>query len=124
MQLQLFHYTCDHGRAAIGPSGFVVPIRVHSPEAAARLPVELAWMGEVSWFTDMAVPDRIALGLTSAMQPCDRTAFRYRVTDAAECLPWSVAYRLLPRDAWRLTVGDHLPGRWWVAWEPVPVELA
>jgi hypothetical protein len=100
-----------------------VPLGVHSPEAAAKLPDEWEWLAEVSWFTDMAHPDRIGLGLTSAVQSCDRTAFRYRVTDPGLLLPWAVACHLLPRAAWRLTVGDHSPGRWWVAWEPVPVVL-
>jgi hypothetical protein len=123
MTRALFHYTCDHGRAALGRAGFAVPIRTHSPTAAAQLPEELAWMAELVWFTDQRHPDPVALGLTRATIDCDRTRFRYRVTDPAGIDPWLTVTRSLPRAAWKLTQGDARPGQGWVARGPVPVEL-
>lgn len=119
----LYHFTCTCGRDAIGPTGVVLPIAHHTPEAVKRCPPDWRWMTEVCWFTDMARPDPVALGLTKRTIGCDRTEYRYRVTDPGGVQPWRTAARELPRNAWRLTRGDHLPGRWWVAHGPVPVVL-
>lgn len=119
----LYHFTCDHGREALGKTGLVKPPAQWAPEAAKKYPEGWGWLGEVCWFTDLARPDAIALGLTSATLGCDRTRWRYRVTDDTGIKPWAVAARSLPRTAWQLTIGDYLPGRWWLAWGPVPVQL-
>lgn len=122
--MPLFHYTCDHGRDAIGTEGFIAPPRIHSPEVAERYPEELAWLADVVWLTNQPHPDPIALGLTSEILDCDRTRWRYRVTDSMGCESYMLAARSwLPRSAWQLTVGDHRPGLWWVARGWVPVEL-
>lgn len=120
----LYHYTCDCGRRAIGDPGLVLPIGLHSPEAAARVPDEWAWLVELCWFTTQAQPDAVALGLTKETIACDRTRWRYRVTDPTGVEPWTTAARTLPRNAYKLTLGDHRPGLWWIARGPVPVEMA
>jgi hypothetical protein len=119
--MELFHYTCEHGRAALGDVGVVVPMRKHAPESAERLPADWGWMADLVWFTDQWPPDRIDLGLTMAVTPCDRTQHRYRATDASSLVPWHVGWLELPRNAWMLTQGDRRPGRWWLGWDPVPV---
>jgi hypothetical protein len=102
----LYHYTCEHGRAGIdgllvpGPDGFI-------------------------WLTDMAYPNRDALGLTMNYTRCDRTRYRYRVTDNSGAVPWTTVRRSA-RPAWREWI-EEAPGvrprHWWIAIDPVPVVL-
>lgn len=120
---ELYHYTCHCGRQGIGNTGLAKPMRMHSPDAVARCPEEWRWLTELVWFTSQVRPDAVALGLTRETIQCDRTRWRYRVTDATGVRPWKAVARDLPRNAWQLTVGDHRPGLWWVADRPVPVVL-
>jgi hypothetical protein len=122
----LYHYTCGHGRDAIGDTGLVVPIRISTPHAAATMDAgDHAWMADVAWFTDLPVVDRDALGLTSATIDCDRGEYRFRVLDASLCTKYTEAWRSIPRR-------DHLalsraigarPAHWFIARQPVPVCL-
>lgn len=116
----LWHYTCDHGRRAIGERGSLIP-------AAARPGVGnlSPWTALLVWMTDLDVPVRDGLGLTSHTLTCDRTVYRYRVTDPADCLPWMVVrHSLSPayRDGVERAPGA-LPRHWWVSPLPVPVVL-
>lgn len=82
----LYHYTCDHGRAAIGERGSLVP-------AAELTTRPTPWQADYVWLTDLATPMREALGLTNYIISCDRTVHRYRVTDGDYVLPWHIAAR-------------------------------
>ena len=73
--MRLFHYTCEHGRAGIGDNGWLRPAQTF-------------WGGEpLIWLTDMDVPDRVGLGLTSHILSCDRLDYRY-VVEALAAYPW------------------------------------
>lgn len=113
----LWHYTCDHGHEDIGarlvPGTWLQPGR--------RMP----WTSRVVWLTDMAVPDRDALGLTMHIAACDRTVHRYRVTDdsaVVRYVEWAreALYRLQREQV--ENVPGALPMHWWVSDEPVSVE--
>lgn len=107
----LYHYT-DAGHAdLIVQTDLVVPgkdIGLHSP---------------LAWFTDLDVPHREALGLTSHILPYDRTERRFRVTDGEWVKPWVELRKLMPRKYVAMLEGA--PGallmHWWVAARPVPV---
>lgn len=124
--LQLWHYTCDHGHDAIGQSGYlrsIVDLATAEKLAARGLPSEF---GRWIWLTDLDTPVRGALGLTSHILGCDRTAHRYRVTwptGAADIQPWTTVRRLAPRDLLAsLEQGDARPRHWYVSRHPVGVE--
>lgn len=120
-----WHYTCDHGRNAIGDHGYVVGISTHTPQAA-RVLVEQGWpavWADLTWFTDLDVPFRDALGLTSTSIRCDRTRHRYRVTDVFPLRRWlgsQVRRELDPRMVDELE-RHGLAAHWWIATQPVPV---
>ena len=114
-----WHYTCDHGRAALGDAGIVHPAKYLTDRP-------MPWPGRFAWFTDMDTPQPAALGLTRILVSCDRTAHRYRVTDDTHLTPWSDFARNLPRavrDELELEPGAR-PRHWWVALLGVPVEYA
>jgi hypothetical protein len=109
----LYHYTCDHAVDRIGVSGLLLPGAL------------MAGLGdEFAWFTDLEVPIVPALGLTSVLLTCDRTAHRYRVVDDVDVLPWrNTRWTVdkLRRDA--IEVPGTSPGNWFVSRRPVPVVL-
>lgn len=114
----LFHYTCDHGHKALGSGSCTL-----LPLTGQRLTPAPPAGGAFVWLTDLDVPFRAALGLTSVALRCDRTAHRYRVTGGdATPLRWLQARRLFPpayRDALERAPGA-MPAHWWVAGEGVP----
>ena len=122
--MTLYHFTCDHGRHALGTSGVVLPLAQWNPRAAARLTPERAAIARLSWFTDLDAAVRDALGLTSTALACDRTQFRYRVTaDPVPCLPWLLSPY---RRGWMLDLErapGAMPRHWYVADTSVRVEL-
>lgn len=115
--MTLWHFTCDHGRAQIvdvlrSGSDLVDPA---NPRAEFASPFV--------WLTDLALPNRSALGLTMHHISCDRTVHRYRVTDESTCVRWLAARRVLPRgyvDGLELAP-DARPAHWWISAAPVPV---
>ena len=120
----LYHYTCAHGCQAIGEEGLLQPLRVLMPREQRvgwepwRLPI-----ADLIWLTDLNVPFREALGLTSYSLGCDRTTYRYRVTDASLCQPYVKVRRQLPRQL-RIQLESAegvMPRHWWVSLAPVPV---
>lgn len=120
MVVTLWHYTCEHGRAGLGNSGTVLPPvmqdRFDPRMAALHAP---GW----AWFTDLAVPQRAALGLTRYVVSCDRIVHRYRVTDTTDVHRWLDVRRRMParwRDDLESEPGAR-PAHWWVAAGPVPV---
>lgn len=106
----LYHYTChDHGEIGIRESGLIKPGR-----------------DGLVWMTDLDVPVREALGLTSYSLRCDRTAVRFEVTDNGYTQPWVRARRGLdPRFVADL---EAAPGimlmHWWVSGRPVRLARA
>lgn len=121
--MTLYHYTCAHGRAALGKSGTVLPIREWNRRAARRVRPDRRAITEISWFTDLDGPGAEALGLTRHASTCDRTAFRYRVRDedAGLVVPWvGCAWR----QGWMLLLeraDGALPRHWFVS--PVGVRV-
>lgn len=126
---RLFHYTCQHGRKGLGEIGLVTPTSMLNPEAVAD-PAEdpiLWWLQRRVWFTDLATPNRHALGLTQNFTRCDRTRWRYRLTVEPEdtgLVPWVDVRRDVPSSIRELL--EHSPGarprHWWVALDQtVPV---
>lgn len=122
MTRQLYHYTCQHGWLGIGQSGSVTPPRVHHPASFAGQtdPLVVA-LAQLSWFTDLDVPHRAALGLTMHETICDRIRHRYIVLDSGGILPWiSSPWRLGPARALERQPGSMLL-HWYVATVPVSV---
>jgi hypothetical protein len=103
----LWHYTCRHAAQRIGRRGDLEP---HAqPALEGRV---------VLWATDLAEPDRDALGLTSTILPCDRTEVRYRILEPDAFEPWTAWWpgqRINPQLISQLTHPPHAPKHWYVA---------
>ena len=113
--MDLYHYTCAHGRIAIEASGrFVIP-------ATSQTGLAFGLPGEFAWFTDLDAPIRDALGLTSHTLSCDRTAHRFRVLDASPIVPWMSVRRAWSWAEELESAPDARPMHWFVATEPVAV---
>lgn len=122
MSRELWHYTCQHGRDQLGDRGTLLPRALQAGSAhREHSPIVLECL---VWATDLAEPRAWALGLTSLMLDCNRTAHRYSV-DPRAFQRWG---RL--RSAVDPVLVDHLelapwaePAHWWVALGPVPDAL-
>lgn len=118
--MTLYHFTCEHAYGQLGDVGELVP--------AAVLQASLLtwWPARYVWLTDLGVPDREALGLTNALRAaCDRTEYRYRVTDESQVRPWSVirkAHNVAAREMLEGAPGAR-PMHWFVSGLAVPVAL-
>ncbi|WP_350351904.1 hypothetical protein ABS642_00895 [Microbacterium sp. A8/3-1] len=112
---RLFHFTCDHGAIGIRESGMIQINRPPLPGAPAVL-----------WLTDLEVPNRDGLGLTSRILSCDRTSHRFEVTRPHGVLHWNDAKREhFPRaqiEALEATPGA-MPMHWYVSGLPQEVIL-
>ncbi|GJF06709.1 hypothetical protein [Pseudonocardia sp. D17] len=109
--IDLWHYTCgDHGAPGIAATRCLLPNR------HPWLPYPLVWL------TDLDVPMRGPLGLTSNTLGCDRTQYRVRVAgDGA--VPWSRYRRVIGRHLaypFESTPGA-MPRHWWVSTQRVPI---
>ena len=114
----LFHFTCAHRAPLIRADGYVRPLAELLDTEPARLVVP--W-GAFAWFTDLAVPIRDALGLTSSILKCDRTEYRFRVFPPVEVTQWASVRREFPW-AWELETADGArPMHWWISADPIPV---
>lgn len=121
---RLFHYTCGHGRKGLGDMGLVKPytLLVKDTLTTSDLGLDpiLQWLQQRVWFTDMATPNRDALGLTMNYTRCDRTKWRYRLTvppAEAGLEAWMEARDHVPatiRDLLERSPGAR-PRHWWVA---------
>lgn len=111
----LYHYTCGHGRLALGDEGQLLA-------AADLVDRVMPWPSTVIWLTDLPEPDADRLGLTSQILLCDRTAHRYRVTARRGVATWSLVRRHAPNDV--VVDLESAPGadpaHWFVALNPVP----
>jgi hypothetical protein len=74
--MRLYHYCCSHSLEGIRKDGFLRPWR-----QVALGDVPLVWL------TDLEVPDRKALGLTSDLLDCDRLEHRVVVDVEAKAGP-------------------------------------
>jgi hypothetical protein len=112
--MRLFHFTCEHGREAIGRRG----------ELRSRMRHPLLGC-DVVWLTSESSPDRESTGLTMRTITCDRMQFRYVVGDAGKCRPWIGSRERDAAPAHHLAdlerYGD--PEHWWIASEPVKARL-
>lgn len=110
----LFHYTCDHGLEGIRDSIWML-----RPWGAPGLP-------QLVWLTDLTIPDREGLGLTSKTLSCDRTTYRLTVHPQAvtPVEHWSTArrhFRPTYVEALERAKGAK-PEHWWIARERIPVD--
>jgi len=116
----LWHYTCDHGHEAIGEFGVLVPGRVLAPD---RMPPDY-WPADFVWLTDLARPNRDALGLTSWIIECDRTAHRYRAAWEVTIKPWVEVRRSVNSPESLEAAEGARPRHWYVSRDPVAVRWA
>lgn len=123
MKPTLWHYTCMHGHGALGDTGELLPLADLEPRRVLLLPEPFRVMTTLVWLTDLDVPDAAGLGLTSIVVACDRTRYRYRVTDDTDCVRYTTVRRDLPPRVAELLErsGRTLPAHWWVSRRPVPV---
>jgi hypothetical protein len=78
--------------------------------------------GVFAWFTDMPTPNRDALGLTSTILDCDRTAYRFRAELGGDLMRWTSVRRGYPGWAYELeNAYGARPMHWYVSRDPVPV---
>lgn len=123
--MTLYHYTCDHGRAGLGAKGeLIAPIE--QPLDQTVVDEMTGWQRgllHLIWMTDLDEPLRKPLGLTAVSLHCDRTQYRYRVTDDKYVHRWITVRRDWPRklrDGLEQASGA-MPGHWWISLRPVPV---
>jgi hypothetical protein len=102
---ELFHYTCAHRYPSIRRLGLLIP--------GAQ---PLLGGAELLWLTDLEVPDRAGLGLTSRSIQCDRTEWRIRVEDPVDVTLWRDVRRDFPFwGVYSLERSDGAqPRHWWV----------
>jgi hypothetical protein len=122
----LYHYTCQHGRDAIGEAGTLLAPEQVQPGHAARLPPHMRELSWFIWLTDLDVPHRDALGLTSHSLACDRTRYRYRVADTSHARRWTqLRSSCHPGMVEALeSAPGAMPAHWWIATHPVRVHYA
>lgn len=117
----LYHYTCSHSYGELVRGGTLLPTADRADVTGLGIN---AWPTFFVWLTDRPEPDADALGLTRNYIECDRTAHRFRVTDASHVVPW---LRLLEAEPGYASVASLLdspgadPSAWWVSRKPVPV---
>lgn len=123
--MTLYHYTCDHGRLALGDKGeLIAPI--DQPLDQTVVDGMTAWQRgllQLIWMTDLDEPLRRPLGLTSRSLRCDRTRYRYRVADDKYVHRWVTVRRDWPRELrdGLESADGAMPGNWWISLRPVPV---
>ncbi|WP_394360699.1 hypothetical protein [Amycolatopsis sp. SB7-3] len=106
-----YHFTCDHGAHGIARTGLLLP---HKHPLLSK---------KLVWLTDLAVPDRWGLGLTSNWITCDRTLNRASVQSTATIVPWrgwALLYEV-PDVLIEVMEESARPDRWWVSETPLRV---
>ena len=116
--MDLYHFTCSHRVQQIRDEGMVVPGHHLIGDDGLRT-TAIPWAG-FAWFTDLAVPARLPLGLTSDLLICDRTEYRFRALAGSSLVPWMTVRRSHP---WRvfLESAGARPANWYVSPEAVAV---
>lgn len=110
--MTLYHYTCRHFVDQIARDGYLRPNPVTG----------------LVWLTDLDVPDRRGLGLTSTTLDCDRLEACFQAEDGPdlEALRWVDVrrdYEPALRSALEGSPGA-LPMHWWVSRSAVQVKPA
>jgi hypothetical protein len=128
----LYHFTCDHAHLLLGKTGTLLPgCLLNGPDPRHQhRHVEVPFQTSLVWATDLRYPNRDALGLTSYLLQCDRTAHRYRLLhdDETGMVPWTDVRRQMFTRGLGDVVYDleEAPGvrprHWWVSSRPVAVE--
>lgn len=106
----MYHYCCQHSLAAIAASSWLL-----RPQG----PIPVVWM------TDLASPDRSALGLTSHLLSCDRTDHRLTVAPDQPVEFWPEYCRRTGLTRQRRELLEGTPGarpaHWYVSDQPIRV---
>lgn len=110
----LYHFTCSDAAPLIAQSGHLRPFMQHQLDGR-----------KLVWLTDLEVPTRAQLGLTSHTLRCDR--MEYRVTVEVDAHRWVTYVRdafgsaRSRRWATRLSqTPGAMPMHWWVTDAAVP----
>lgn len=116
----LYHYTCDHGREALGDLGQLrTAAELMSPAKRDSLDPGLVALLSWCWLTDLATPHRDALGLTSHTLGCDRAAHRYQVVLPTKtgAIRWTGARRYFRADLREEleSAPGAMPRHWYIA---------
>jgi hypothetical protein len=123
--VSLYHYTCRHSMSVIGTGkGLLLPAwSIYDEQQRARADEQTRALAELVWLTDLEAPVAEALGLTRSTLRCDRTGYRYRVTDDQGIVRYVSMRRRLSADvrAGLETAPGAMPMHWWVSYEPVLV---
>lgn len=113
---QLYHYTCSDHAAEIRRDGLIKVSPVFGTGGQKQ----------VVWMTDLDVPNKKGLGLTSNLLSCDRTEYRFEITDPRAVFHWNEAKRYLPRGVVEQleAAPGAMPMHWWVSGLPQRFVLA
>jgi hypothetical protein len=114
--VSLYHYTCDHGRDALGDEGWLRTGHALNPKTSHL------WQAGYIWLTDLSVPIKDALGLTSNFIHCDRTEHRYLIDPAFEYVTPYMSIRKHLSFAKRMQLEESpgaRPMHWYVTRVPV-----
>jgi hypothetical protein len=122
----LFHFTCRHAAERIGQRGWLLPsVRLMSPLQLRNLPNDVLMAGQAVWLaTDRDATQR-SLGFDGILSQCDRTEYRYRVTEPGAVRPWTeVRTGWPPEVVAALEEGqDKRPETWWLGRGPMRARL-
>lgn len=116
----LRHFTCAHTHATLGDEGVLLPGATLRPDRLA------SWApSHYVWATNLRLPLREALGLTSNYTHCDRTEYRYLIDpdDQHLFVPWVKIRRTVEHHQLLESAEGARPAHWWVSPEPVRVTL-
>jgi hypothetical protein len=109
--MRFYHYTCRHSLAKMEPDLYgYVTLQPLSP-------------GGILWVTDLDVPQRKGLGLTSTIIDCDRTEFRLELLDDTTVRRWVDVRRDYP-ELHPLELADGaMPMHWYISTSPERARL-
>lgn len=97
----LWHFTCEHAAIRILNDATLRPQR-----GGLSLGI---------WLTDLPVPPRRALGLTSHTLRCDRMEYRFEVPDPVDVVPWLVLEPAMPAAIRELSeTPGAMPAHWFL----------
>ena len=129
---QVWHFTCEHGRQAIGGVGQIFPLRamlttnvLDTQEETTKRIASLAWFTTVGDITTREEARSIGLHSTETLK-CERWTHRYRVGKRSikNLVSWQVERVTWPehiRQALEHATAGIEPQFWWVSASPVPV---
>lgn len=118
MTTPAYHYTCGHRAPGIREDGVVIP--GHHLPSASPLISGIPW-ARFAWFTDLDVPIKDALGLTSDLLICDRTEYRFRALDPDRLVAWMSIRLNYEFRHWLEAAPGARPAHWYVSRDSVPV---